>query len=413
MRFSSFIAQRIFFNKYANEATKPSPIIRIPILGVALCSAVMLVAVAVTLGFKHQAATYARASVGDLSISRFRQSENGTHSFECPEALLKDLRSVPGITEVSPIVASTAIFKTDSAFVGLPIIGIDSNYHMGSLADLVVAGIPPPWNQEKLTHNPVMITREVADKLSLSVGDALRLYMISGASIRVRKLRVEAIYLGTNRMTPALIPIGLLRRILSWGPTELTHIRLMTSESNTTQMQAFLVDHLSQSQHISQDFSFGVSRAEDINPQMFSWLETIDSNVYILLGLMALVAGFTMIAGLTILVLDKTQLIGTLKALGADDMTVRTIFVRLSLFLIAEGLLWGNLLSILLCAVQKYLKLIKLDRTLYFMDHVPIEIDWLLWGLVDLAIVVLIGLMLLIPSKIISRITPSQVMRFE
>ena len=115
MRFSSFIAQRIFFNKYANEATKLSPIIRIPILGVALCSAVMLVAVAVTLGFKHQAATYARASVGDLSISRFRQSENGTHSFECPEALLKDLRSVPGITEVSPIVASTAIFKTDSA----------------------------------------------------------------------------------------------------------------------------------------------------------------------------------------------------------------------------------------------------------------------------------------------------------
>ncbi|KGN91324.1 hypothetical protein HQ45_00695 [Porphyromonas crevioricanis] len=410
MSFSSFIARRLFRSKHGRHRPGLNPIIRISIIGVALCSSIMLLSVAVTLGFKQQTAEYIRSTTGDLAISPLDRS---ILFWGTGEKLLDELRFIPGIVEANPIIISTAILKTDSAFAGLPVMGIDSSYSMGNLNSLILSGTPPPWDKQRLSQNPVMLTREIAEQLDLQVGDPVKIYSTNEGNIRLRKLSVAAIYEGTGKTSPAVVPIELLRRMLSRQTDEVTNIRIMTERIPSEQMQERVLERLSKSDAIPQGPALGVSCAEDLNPQMFAWLEMIDSNVYILLILIALVAGFTMIAGLTILVLDKTSLIGILKALGATDRGLRAVFIRLSLFLILKGLFWGNAIALLVCLLQKHFQIVKLDREMYYMSHVPIEIDPLLWLAVNLGATTLIMLMLLGPSRIVGRISPGRVMHFD
>ena len=212
----------------------------------------------------------------------------------------------------------------------------------------------------------------------------------------------------------ALASADILRRVAGFGTDDVSRLLIYASDPDETDLIVTRVfNRLSETPYVGEQ-RLTINTATELNPMIMDWLSALDTNVAILLTLMGLVGGFTMIAGLIVLVMDKTQFIGTLKALGCGEGSLRRIFLYLAMMLVGRGMIWGNILALILCLLQQHFRWLRLlDPDIYYMDYVPVQVDWLVWILVNLGTLLVTFLMLLAPSHIISRISPIKALRFE
>lgn len=410
-----FIAKRIYKGDKKNDKRVSSPAIRIAITGIALGLAVMIVAVCIIIGFKKEIREKVVGFGSHIQITNFDNSaayENQPISFS--DTLAQKLKSNPEIQHFQGFITKPGIIKTDENFQGIVLKGVGEDYNWDFFQKNLYEGNLTQWN-DSIEINPVIISKTLADKLLLKLGDDMSAYFIQDP-VRVRKFKIIAIY-QTNfedyDQLFAITKMDILAKLNGWEPDMVSGIEVIVKDFNkldkTTQDLFF---EMSEYKDRLGNALYARS-IKDINPMIFNWLNLLDMNVLVIIILMIAVSGFTMISGLLIIILEKTNMIGILKAIGARDFSIRKVFLYLSAFLIGKGMLWGNIVGLLFCLIQKNFQVLKLDPATYYLSSVPIDMNVWLIILLNIGTLLVSLLMMIGPSYLVAKITPAKSIQFE
>ncbi|MBR7030569.1 MAG: ABC transporter permease [Prevotella sp.] len=414
MNLPFFIAKRIYSDQ-GDKRKVSRPAIRIATLGVGIGLAVMIVTVAVVLGFQH---TIRDKVVGFGShiqvqnIMTFNSTDRYPICFN--DSMMQVLKGLKGVRHVERYAFTQGILKTDEDFLGVLFKGVGHEYDMTFLKQHLVEGEIPVFSDTTST-NKLLLSRMIADKLRLKVGDKVYAYFID-ESVRTRRYTISGIYqTNMTRFDEALCITDLYAavKINGWEEDQVSGAELLVNDFEQLQVTE---DEVIEKVNRSSD-PYGQSLSSqtiyEAYPQVFTWLELLDINVWIILALMVCVAGFTMISGLLIIILERTQMIGLLKAIGARNKTIRHTFLWFAAFIIGQGLLLGNILGIGIILLQRTTGLITLDPQTYYVSEVPMEINIPLFVLLNIATLLISIFVLIAPSFLISHIHPAKSMRYE
>lgn len=410
----SFIARRLYKNEQGSRKVS-RPAVLIAQAGVALGLAVMLVTIAVSFGFKYEVRAKAVGFGSHLHVSNYDAGQGfDAQPIATDSAMMAILGSFEEVAHVQPYVSKPGVFRTDNDFMGYMLKGVGEDYDLSFFERHLKEGEIPPFSSHKIS-NKIVISREIADKLQLSVGDKVDSYFLQG-TLRARRYTVAGIYeTGFSEYDRLFVLTDLkaVQALNRWEPDQVTGVEIMLADFDKVEDMNWELGSLLDRTEDSYGEEYFVQSVIDINPGLFAWLDVLDMNVWLILSLMLGVAAFTMISGLLILILERTQFIGVLKALGASNASVRSIFLRFALLIVCKGMFWGNVIGLGLCAAQKMTGLITLDPKNYYLDTVPIAFNWGFIITVNIVMFILSALVLLIPSGLISRIHPTKAMRFE
>ncbi len=389
------------------------PAVVIAECGVAVGLAVMIVTIAVSLGFKHEIRSKVIGFNAHIHVSSFDSSLSyETSAITVGDTLIETLSGMAGVSHVQRYATKPAIFRSDDDFLGFVLKGVGEEYSLDFFRSWLQEG---SVDSVGISRGAILISRYMADKLGYRVGDRVDTYFI-GSSLRARRFTVCGIYetgFGDFDKLFAVGSLPVVQTLNEWNDDEVTGLEVSIDDyGRLTQRAAEMALFLDEWGKAHRT-GYYVQTIEQQNPNLFAWLDVLSTNVWIILLLMLLVAGFTVISGLLILILERTSFIGTLKALGASDSSIRQTFLRLAVYIIGRGMLWGNAIGLLLCAVQKWTGLVALDPKNYYLDRVPIEFNVLYIVLLNVLMLVGAVAMLILPSQIISKITPSKTIRFE
>lgn len=415
MNLALFLARRIHFSREANERRVSPPAIRIAIAGISIGLAVMILAVAIVVGFKKEIREKVVGFGAHIQVTNFDSNTTfETQPVGVTDSLMQALASEPGISHVERFATKPGILKTDSAFMAVVLKGVGPEYDWDFFRRNLRQGDILQLS-DSAASTDVLISELIANKMNLKLGDSFLTYFVQD-NVRARKFRIVGLYQTDFVDYDKLFIVGDLRqvqRLNAWQPDQVSGLEM-------------LVDDYDRLDSIADNVYFRLITAKDpygstyysrsikeLNPQIFSWLDLLDINVWVILVLMALVAAFTMISGLLIIILERTNMIGTLKTLGYSNGNIRSVFLYVALFLIGKGLVWGNIIGIGFCLLQKYFQWVKLDPDTYYLEAVPIEMNWLYILLLNVATVVVSVLVLLGPSYMISKMSPVKSMRYE
>jgi len=409
-----FIARRIHFSKEGNRQVTP-PAVRIAIVGVALGLAVMILSVAIVIGFKKEVRNKVIGFGSHIQITNFDNNNSyETTPIAVSDSLLQALQEFPGIKHIEGYATKMGILKTDSDFQGVVLKGIDTDYDWSFFRNNLKEGELLTIDPKK-TSTDVIISRYLSDLLGLKLGDSILTYFVQ-EDVRARKFNIVGIYetgfMDYDKLF-VLADIKQIRRLNGWEKDEVSGLEL-------------LVDDYDKLDQIAEDLYFNLVEKQDrhgntyftrsikeMNPMIFNWLDVLDVNVVVILILIFAVAGFTMISGLLIIILERTNMIGILKALGENNVSIRKIFLYISFFLIGKGMLWGNVVGIAICLIQSHFRIIKLDPSIYYLDAVPIDLSIVSLILLNIGTLCASMLMMLGPSYLITKIDPAKSIRFE
>ncbi len=409
------IAKRIHFDSGVptdgGSAYRVSrPAVRIAIAGIAIGVAVMLITVGIVVGFKEEIRQKVIGFGGHLQV----QALVNNQTYELPpicvsDSLLGEISAMEGVERVEPFITKPSIIKSETDFLSVVVKGVDFSEELGV-------------RSEELSDRDVILSRPIADKLQLKVGDEVPFYFIQAdrdadpfalgaenAKVKVRKLHVADIYQThfsevDQQMVFASLP--LLQQISGWDEDMVSGLSINIDDFERLEERQFaLIDRLITTTD-REGTPFYVQTVEQLNPTIFSWLALLDTNVWVILILIAVVAAFTMISGLLIIILERTQMIGILKAQGLDNGRLRHVFLWVALFLTGQGMLWGNAIGLAACYVQWHWHVMKLDPTTYYLEWVPIDLSVPMILLINLGTVAITLLVLLGPSALVARISP-------
>ena len=400
------IAKRLYFSN-EGKARRSRPAVRVALGGIVIGVMVMIVAICVVVGFKQEVQRKVAGFGSHIQVVNF--DNNATYELqpvEVSDSLLMKLGEIPHIKQVSTFASKPGILKTDSAFHGIIFKGTD--YWDYFAANMVSGSLPAEKNE-------VIISTVLANQLHLTVGDPILCYFVQ-EDLRVRKLYISGLYNTCMSEMDRLFVLGdiqLVRQLNQWKNTQASGIEILVDDLKHLEKAADRVYFATANRLDEAGNAFYTQTLEQLNPQIFGWLDLLDMNVVIIIVLMLCVSGFSIITGLIILILESITLIGTLKALGACNRFVRRIFMYESILLVGKGVLFGNLLGLGIVALQYFTQLIPLDAATYYVSYVPMAFPWL--GLVGLNIGVLLvsWVIMLAPSAIVSQISPAKVMHFE
>lgn len=415
MNWKLFIAKRIYrSNEGGKEVSKPA--IRIAMSGIAIGLAVMLVSVAVVIGFKHEVRDKVVGLGADLVITNFdAQKSYETIPVEASDSLLMELRSIAGIKHVQRYSTKPGMIMTGEDFLGMVLKGVSDEYDWTFLQKHLLEGEIPVFT-DTISTNRVLLSKTIANKLKLQLGDKFHTYYVEGKNVRARRLQVAGIYQTNFTLFDDLFLITdmyTVNRLNAWKKGQVSGIELDLQDGNRLEEMKEIVHEKVDMQTDRYGNTYYTQSVEDSNPQIFAWLDLLDMNVWVILVLMTGVAGFTMISGLLIIILERTNMIGVLKALGADNLSIRKIFLNFAVLLIGKGMLWGNLIGLAFCFIQSEFNLFKLDPVTYYVDHVPVEMNWGIFLLLNICTLLVSVLMLIGPSYLVTRIHPAKSIRFE
>ena len=410
----SFIARRLYKNEQGSRRVS-RPAVLIAQAGVALGLAVMLLTIAVSFGFKHEVREKAVGFSAHLHISNYESAqEYEALPVAADTSLLHTLRSMRGVEHVQRYATKPGVFRTEDSFMGYVLKGVGEDYDLSFYAKYLREGVLPQFSDSIASGN-VLISRVIADKLQLSVGDRIDSYFLQG-TMRARRYTIAGIYETGFSDYDRLFVITDLKAVQAlnrWESDQVAGIEVQLSDFSKVEDMSWELSTILDRTEDKYGEEYLVQSVTDVNPGLFAWLDVLDMNVWLILALMIGVAAFTMISGLLILIIERTQFIGILKALGASDASVRKAFLYLAMLIIGKGMLWGNIVGLGLCAIQKFTHVIPLDPANYYLDCVPIEFNWIFIIAVNVAMFVLSVLVLIVPSHLISRIYPTKAMRFE
>jgi len=415
MNLPLFIARRIYS---ANDARQKvgRPAMRIATAGVAIGLAVMLVSVSVVFGFKHTIRDKVVGFGSHITVTNFMSLHGrDTRPICIDDSMMAVLRSIDGVKHVQRYAVKQGILKTDSDFLGVAFKGIAEEYDTTFIHDNLVNGSIPMFS-DSIGHNKILVSKIMADRLRLKTGDKVFAYFIDNNGVRARRFTVSGVYqTNLSKFDEAICFTDLYTtvRLNGWetgqtGGAELTVNNfddINAVEENLVKKVNRTIDRYGE--------TYSSETVQDSNPQIFTWLDLLDLNVWIILALMLCVAGFTMISGLLIIILERTAMIGVLKALGTRNDTVRKTFLWFAVFIIGKGMLIGNIVGLGLIALQKLTGVVKLDAATYYVDTVPVELNVPAILLLNAATLIVSVFVLIAPSFLASKVRPAKSMRYE
>ncbi len=410
-----FIAKRLYKGNQKKKKRVSTPAVSIAIAGIALGLVVMILSVSIVIGFKKEIRGKVIGFGSHIQITSF--GDNNSYELNpiaVSDSLLSLITANSEIRHVQPYIIKPGIIKTDENFQGIVLKGVDDNYDWEFFKKNMVEG--DIINADDTSGvNQAIISKDIADKLHLKLGDRFTTYFVQ-EPVRARRFDITGIY-QTNfedyDKLYILTDMSLLAKLNQWDDDYASGLEVLVKDYNQLDLttQNLFFDMASHRDKLGN--MLYARSIKDINPIIFDWLNLLDMNVWIIIILMLVVSGFTMISGLLIIILERTNMIGILKAVGTRDFNIRKIFLYLSSFLILKGLFWGNIIALIICFAQKYLHIIKLNPEVYYTSYVPIDIN--LWNILIINVGTLIVSMLMMigPSYLIAKISPAKSIKFE
>jgi lipoprotein-releasing system permease protein len=408
-----FIAKRIHFQQGKKNISRPA--VRIATIGIALGLAVMLISVAVVIGFKQEIRNKTIGFGGHIQITNF--DNNNTYEMnpiKADKALISSIISINGVKHVQRFATKPGIIKTDTEFQGIVLKGIDAGFNWNFFKSNLVEGKIIDFPNLG-SFNQVVISKYLANLLGLKLGDSFFTYFIQD-QVRARKFKIVGIYSTNFIEYDKLFILADMRQVQSlnnWDVDSFSGLEVLITDFDRIDEVGDAVYSATANKFNKEGKTYTTQTIKQLNPQIFSWLDLLDMNVWVILILMLSVAGFNMISGLLILILERTNMIGILKSIGATDWSVRKIFLYHSFFLIAKGMIWGNIIGLSLCAIQYFTGIIPLDPEAYYVATVPITFNWLYIFLLNAGTLLASILIMIGPSYLITKITPANIIRYE
>ena len=415
MNLPLFIARKIY-RQGGNRQEVSRPAITIATIGVAIGLAVMIITVSVISGFKHTISNKVIGFGSHIQITNFMVQQTAVPAPICiSDTLMRKIKQTEGIRHVACFSTTQGILKTDDDFLGVAFKGIGSDYDVSFLQDNLVEGQMPKFGAQP-SQFPLLVSRSIADKLHLKVGSKVFAYFIGSEDVRARKFTIEGIY-QTNMtqfdqalcFTDFSVPV----KLNGWADDQCSGAEILVDDFNQLEQTATKIAKLVNSTTDRYGDILTSQTIHEAYPQIFSWLSLLDINVWIILVLMICVAGFTMISGLLIIILERTQMIGILKALGMRNDTVRHTFLWFAAFIIGRGLFWGDVIGVGLVLLQQQTGFIRLDPASYYVDTAPMELNIPIVVILNVATLLISVFVLIAPSYLISHIHPARSMRYE
>ncbi|MBR0176705.1 MAG: ABC transporter permease [Bacteroidales bacterium] len=407
MSAQKFIADRIFSLQKENLS---STVMRLAVTSVALAIIVMLIAWAVVVGFKNQIRDKVIGFVAPIHVQALDKNESVEETpFVLDSLLINRLNAIDGIAHYQMVANKAGMIKTDDEIQGVVLKGVDENYDWTYFKNCLLEGKTPEY-QAGERSNEVLVSKVVADKMLLHVGDDVRVWFIDkDMQARGRKFTVAGVFeTGLHEFDERFVfaDLNQIRKLNGWAENEAGLLEIWLNDNG-------LADEVSDRLYYSLPANLASYTARESNPQVFDWLDLLDTNVWLIMALMLLVAGITVISMLLIIIIERTSTIGLLKAMGASNKFVREVFLRRSLRILLIGMLIGNIVGLGFCILQHYTGFVKLDAATYYLSSVPIELHLTTVILINLGTFLLWVLMLLIPTSVINRISPVKSIRFE
>ncbi len=406
LNFTNFVANRITFK---SKRTFSKLIVRIAIIGIMLGLGVMILSLAILRGFKQEIREKIRGFSGDLQIVKFDLNNSYENSvFPADPAFVKQALATPLITRVMPFATKPGIIKANSEIEEVVLKGVDKNYDWSFLKKNMVAGSVLDFTDTVASKKQLLISQTTANRLKLKVGDKILMYFVQ-EPLRWRPFIIRGIYssgIDIVDKTYVIGDISLINRLNDWKPNEIGGYEIKVAGFEVIDQAAAAVDNILPGKLKSYTIM-------DSYPTIFAWLGLLDGNTNLVLGLMIIVAVINMISALLIMILERTAMIGILKAMGASNWTIRKVFLHSAFYLIGFGMLLGNLFGIGFGVIQQTTHFLKLDQESYYMNFVPIQFNWGDLALLNLGTLAICLLVMIGPSMLVTKITPVKAIRFK
>lgn len=414
MNLPYFIAQRLIKGR-REGASFSKPINVIAIAAIAIGIAVMILAVAILTGFKQQITDKVVGFGSHIQIVNFDSNISyETAPVSTNLSFIPKIKDMPGIKHVEVFATKAGIIKTDEDIQGVVLKGIGSDFDWSYFKTCIVDGSVFSVT-DTATTNSVIISKKIASMLKLKTGDSFAMHFVQDPP-RMRKFTISGIYetsLEEFDKIYIFCDIKHIQRLNGWKNDEVSGFEIFIDDFNRLDIMTQAVRDVIGYRISENEPKVKVTNIRMKYPQIFDWLNFQDTNVIVIIVLMLVVSGFNMISGLIILILEKTNMIGILKALGSEDGTIMKVFLYQAVYLIVKGLFWGNIIGIGLASLQLWTGLISLDPSSYYIKTVPINLEAVHILLLNLGTMAIIVLVLLIPAQLVSRITPVKAIRFD
>lgn len=415
MNLPLFIATRIYKdNGHQRKVSRPA--ITIATAGVAIGLAVMIVSVFVVLGFKHTIQGKVIGFGSHIQVSNFiSQTAAEQYPIAMGDSMMQAIKKIDGVKHLQRFTYKQGILKTDSDFLGIVLKGVGEEWDSTFIHNSIIEGSIPQFSGS-LSKNQLVISQTIAKKLKLKTGGRIFAYFIDNNGVRIRRFTIAAIYQTNLSQYDNFIcftDIYTTNKLNGWESDQVSGAEVTVNDfGKVDDVEHLFIKKVNKTKdHYGETYSS--QTIKEISPQIFRWLDLLDMNVWIILALMMAVAGVTMISGLLIIILERTTMIGMLKAIGARNSTIRHTFLWFATFIISRGLIIGNIVAIGASLIQKYVGLVKLDPATYYVSTVPVEINITALVMLNCATLMISVFMLIAPSYLISHIHPAKSMRYE
>lgn len=414
MNLAWYMARRLY--SHGGDVKRVSrPAIRIAIVGVSLGVAVMIIAVCVVLGFKQEVQNKVMGMGGHIQVLNYDyQLDMEQHPIVVDDSLMNKLRTVDGVSHVQRFCSQPGMLKTEDSFQGVVLKGVGPDYDLSFLQEHLLEGELMPFSDSANTQR-IVVSRKLAKQLKLSVGSKVYAYFFDGY-VRARRFTVSGIYathMSEFDKTIIFTDIYTTHKLTGFEDDQFSGAELLLNDlerlDEVSAEVAVRVNH--DIDHYGANYTSPTIK--ELYRGIFSWLTLLDTNVWVILCLMISVAAFTMISGLLIIILERTQFIGTMKALGATNGRLRHLFLYFASFIILKGIVWGNIIGIGIVVLQYFTGIVHLDAETYYVDSVPVSLAWLFIVLINVGTLFVSFLVLVLPSYLVSRIHPAKSIRFE
>lgn len=415
MSFALFIARRIYADNTKDGKRYSRPAIRVAMAGVAIGLAVMIISLGVVLGFKDEVSSKVKGFGSHIQVVSLTQDEN----YQILPVLTNDtlsqrVRNVDGIKHIQKYATKLGILKTEDDFRGLTFKGVGEDYDQTFLKSCLVDGEMPKFSAKE-SSNKILISRKVASDLGVKTGDKIFAYFMGEESMRARKFEISGVF-ATNMndydKNYAITDIYTVRKLNGWDEEMSSGLEITVDDFDKVDDLAGSLQFIHQGTD-RYGVMYGVFSIKDIAAHTFAWLAVLDMNVLMILVLMILVSSFTIVSGLLIIMLERINMIGTLKVLGATNGAVRSVFNHFGIMLVGKGVLIGNAIGLAACFVQQQWHIISLDPSVYYIDSVPIRFNWIYIVGVNAITFIISALIICGSSHLISIGKPAQTMHFE
>ncbi len=414
MKFELFIARRLNSSK-ENKNTISKPIISIAIVGIALGIAVIIISIAVVTGFKEQIRNKVIGFGSHIQIVNYDSNNSfETNPIVKNDTVLQKINTIKGVEHVQTFATKPGIIKTKDNIQGVVLKGVDPQFNWDFFEQNIVKGNIFQISDDTTT-NKIIISQTIADLLKLETGQDIAMFFVQDPP-RLRRFTISGIYNTSLKELDKLFvlcDIKHIQKLNNWTDNKISGYEILISDFERLQNTYKKVNDKVGFSLDKRGAQLRVIPIDHKYPQIFDWLNLLDLNVSVILILMMVVAGINMISGLLIIILERTNMIGLLKAMGSENFKIRNIFLYQAGFVVLKGLFWGNIIGLAICLIQQQFQIITLNPDTYYLTVVPINLNIIHIIALNVGMLIMVLVMLLLPSLIISRISPMKTIRFE